>query len=209
MSTKLSTFAKLSKRAGPEIDRLAADLGSIEKAANIPSPNPLIRKELPKFARRWRNKARNDPEASTPAAYVRALNGLRSDSLRLLQRLGGKSALTAATEDAVLVVLGSGKQESLIETLSGIVETAEIEVENATRGRGRLPESHFRLALEELIAIYETTTSRKAGVSNSGPFFRFVREVLKLLAPGLSRQDAALGKAIQRHVAVRRRASSR
>lgn len=191
------------------------DYRIIEKSAGITTPNAQLREKLAKFFTLWPRNSDRDLAHARQAAVHQAIQRLKTKAEPLLQQLGypsykgddlSKAARALAYGDA-LDWLGVSKE--LAEHLQRLVDQANnVSDAKLTDKGGRPRDTVFQMMLDSLVDIYEGSTGHKAGISYHGKYqgryFRFVKECITRFAPQLSREDDALGKAIQRHLKERR-----
>ena len=192
------------------------DYRCIEAAAGIETPNHQFRHRLARCIERW---AHWEPDYSEVrhAASLKAVRQLKTDAQRLLRDLTYPTYIgDDQSEQAQALAYGYamdflGASGVLVQHLHELVEQANetLDVMPPDKG-GRPADVEFAMLIQCLANLYEEFTPRAAGVSYhgttyQGPFFRFVNECLERLAPSLSRENVALGKALQRHLSRRKR----
>ena len=187
------------------------DYRCIETAAGIETPNHQFRHRLARCIEWW---AHWKPDYSNVrhAASLKAVRKLRAHAEPLLRDL---TYPKVQREQARALAYGSaldwlGVSDVLVQELQHLVEQADMALEVMSPDkRGRPADARFEMLIHCLTELYQEFTPRAAGISYrgkyKGPFFRFVNACLERLAPSLSREDAALGKALQRHLSERKR----
>ena len=194
------------------------DYLTIENALGLDVPDEAVRHQLDRIsdiaARNW------EPDDTTvrQADFLRAVRQLKRDAEALLKDLSYPS-YRGDNQQKQSQAIAYGRaidwladEDSLKKHLIQLVESAEItlDVEPPDKG-GKSPDHAFEWLIGSLTNLYERTTGREAGVTYhgtyQGPFFHFVKECIERLAPTFSREDDALGKALQRYIQRRRKRS--
>ncbi len=190
------------------------DYQCIEQAAGIKSPNNAFRDELATTIQNWANGQLDDSANFRPAATMKSLKQVAADAARLHQSLSDESLFDLCYQEYIWgdeFVFGHELEDSmserkpLVEHLESLIQILNSILAAAPKHKGgRPPDLSFLALLGGLTHIYERETGRKAGVTYhgtyQGPYFRFVRECIRRLVPDFCRQDATLGKALQRYL---------